>query len=287
MPSRGLKGARLLPFAYTLQQGKPARDLVLNRGPAPSVSTRKDHMTQKDQPNPGTELEGASLLTVAQSVLSNSQLWNHKKLPFKARLYPGNERLVFMAGPNATGKSFLSKIIKVFAHKHYKASLVCVSMEERTGSGYNGMSPLRRAVMFGDEAEQSTGATSVKTLFSAFNTVRERVKEGRHPFLLLDEPEVGLSEGYEYALGQLIARKTLDLADGVCGTLVVSHSKSLAAGLIDGLQGNPSFIHTGEPGRDLAEWLAFSERFTVDQLEELAQRGLEHWREVSAIIDSL
>jgi hypothetical protein len=210
-------------------------------------------------------------------------MWLHESLPFRAHLAPGYPKLVFMAGPNATGKSFLARIVQGFGRAHHKTAPINVSMTERTGSGLSDMAGMRRAFMFGDESEHSTGTTSTKTVDTAMRTANSYVKDGKSPLLVLDEPEIGLSEGYEYAMGVFIAQKTLELPDTICGVLVVSHSKALARGLCDGLGQEPSFVHTGAEALPLQGWLNATERFSVEELLALPKKDHEGWRAVAAV----
>lgn len=52
-----------------------------------------------------------------------------------------------------------------------RAIFATVSIRERTGAGTSDMAGMRRMFMFGDESEQSTGATSLKTAMKAFDSV--------------------------------------------------------------------------------------------------------------------
>lgn len=221
--------------------------------------------------------EGQPLVEIFQATLEESSLWNHKEIRFQARLHPGFERLVFLTGPNATGKSLLARIVQALGKAHFGTTPIIVSMTERTGSGAYEMSGLRRSMMFGDESEQSTGATSVDIVDKAFRNAASRAQEdGKRVLLVLDEPEIGLSEGYEYALGQVIGQKTLELPERACGALVISHSRALAEGLQNALGRTPSFACTGTQDFDFEDWLTHQERFSAEallQLRELEQEG--------------
>lgn len=240
-------------------------------------------MQQEKEENPK---EALSVLGVTQNVIEKSQLWNHESLAFHAHLQPGFERLVFMAGPNATGKSLLSKIVQAFGKKHFNTSPINVSMVERTGSGTSEMAGMRRMFMFGDESEQSTGATSADTARKGLENAKSYANEGKRALLVLDEPEIGLSEGYEYALGLLIGQKTLELPASACGVLVISHSKALAEGLKEGLGAPPSFLFTGEKPLSLEDWMTTKERLSIEDLSSLERRGLETWQAVEKVLDS-
>lgn len=247
------------------------------------ASTQKSNSQGAAAENPEQPAAIPQLADVVADVLERSSMWLHESLPFQACLSVSSPRLVFMAGPNATGKSFLARIVQGFGRAYHNTSPIHVSMTERTGSGLADMASMRRAMMFGDESEHSTGTTSAKTVGSAMYNAAQYAKEGKSSLLVLDEPEIGLSEGYAFALGELIARKTQELPPNACGVLVVSHSKPLARGLCDGLGQEPSFVYTGSGSKSLDEWLEQSERFSVEELQALPTVDHERWRAVLAV----
>lgn len=223
-----------------------------------------------------------SLAAILKDVIESSALWNHEKVPFQAKLHPGYERLVFLAGPNATGKSLLARITQSIGREHFGTTPINISMTERTGSGLSEISGMRRMFMFGDESEQSTGATSASTALRGLDNAKSYAEnDGKHALLVLDEPEIGLSEGYEYALGLLIGQKTLELPEKACGVLVVSHSKTLVEGLRQSLGQDPTFVFTGKQDLTLDGWMSHKERFTPEELLELNKQGHETWRAVA------
>ena len=78
---------------------------------------------------------------------------------------------------------------------------ICGSIRERTRAGLGDMAGMRRTMVFRNEAEQSTGAPSVGVIGPAFNNLPNRAGEGYRTMLVLDEPELGRSEGYTRARG--------------------------------------------------------------------------------------
>lgn len=140
-------------------------------------------------------------------------------------------------------------------------------------------------MMFGDEQDQSTGATSVKVVSSAFRNVDR--PDGA--LLILDEPEVGLAESYARALGEYVGAQANSLPTSCAGVLVVTHSRPLVQGLISGYQNSPSHAAVSaqdEPKPGLQRWLEQVEHRSVDELLNLSSVGLERWRAVNHLLKS-
>jgi hypothetical protein len=220
--------------------------------------------------------------TIAIDFLEGSRLWGEKLLPFEATLEPGHSRTILVAGENCSGKSFFVEGLRAWSHHHAKLSTICVSIRERTGAGlYEGAS-FRRAMMFGDETEHSTGATSVHATGTAFNTLRSRSQDdGKSAMLVLDEPELGLSEGFSRAMGTFIGQEVGRLHEGSAGVVVVTHSRALAQALRLELGEQPTFVKLGAP-MGFETWLQEPEEHTVEELLELKKTDHERWRAVDA-----
>jgi antitoxin component of RelBE/YafQ-DinJ toxin-antitoxin module len=199
--------------------------------------------------------------------------------PFHATVTDGDDRLVVIAGENASGKSLAFRIL---AHKVAATGAlpITLSIRERCGAGTADMARMRQVMMFGDEAEQSTGATSVKTIAAAF---RSNLDRAAGCVLGLDEPELGLSDGYARALGELIGTNTASLPDTCSGVIVVTHSRTLVAAMVAAYGATPTFLHCGPGASDLATWLDTVETRTVDELLALPDIGLERWRAVNTL----
>lgn len=158
---------------------------------------------------------------------------------------------------------------------------ITISIRERAGAGTFDMSGMRRTMMFGDESEQSTGATSYSVTEIGFVNVHHRLEEGPESapaLLLLDEPEMGLSEGYTAAMGQYLAQAVQALPPRAPG-VVVTHSKALVREMLAHLDTPPHFAHTGED-QTLDAWLSTPERRTVEDLKGLSNvdhQGRRAW----------
>ena len=223
---------------------------------------------------------------LASGVLSRSRLWTHRDIPFQFQLHPGEPRLLIIAGENASGKSLFAQSLTAVASRQEKVQSITVSIRERTGSGSSGIESFRRAVMFGEESEQSTGASSFKVLPVAFNTLRSRAEEGKRALLLLDEPDLGLSEGYSAALGRYLAKHYGELPELAAGLVIITHSRALVRTLVQGLSQPPSFLKFGHTA-DLSAWLTGEPERSLEELDALGELARERWLAVSRILSEL
>lgn len=202
------------------------------------------------------------LLELCRWVAEESLLFADEASPFRAAVTDGDRRLVVVAGENASGKSVFFRVLSVKAHQA-GVTPVTLSIRERAGAGSGEMSGLRRVMVFGGEAEQSTGATSVQVIAKAFDANLDR-PEGS--MLGLDEPELGLSEGYTRALGAYIGSRAAAIPEVCSGVVVVTHSRALVAAALDAFGAQPTSVRCGPGPATLDEWLGEVEERSVDEL---------------------
>lgn len=221
---------------------------------------------------------------LARWAAEESLALSDEESPFSAKLMAGDPRVLLIVGENASGKSLAFRLIAQIASQH-KVHAITLSIRERTGGGSFEMANMRRAMIYGEETTSSTGATSASVVERGFANL-----SGKGPSLLcLDEPEIGLSEGYCEALGEYIGQKSLDMPSEACGVIVVTHSRRLAKGLVAGIGGEPSFLFMS--GRDeavpsgLADWLESYDKKTIEELISLKDVGLERFRAVQKLIN--
>lgn len=204
--------------------------------------------------------------------------------PFRATIAKGAPKLVVVTGENASGKSLFVRVIAARAQRPHKLLPVSVSIRERTGGGTHEMGGLRRAMMFGEEGEQSTGATSVGVVKTAFGNLD---RDGGS-ILVLDEPEMGLAEAYARAMGEFIGQSAKTIPAKCRGIVIVSHSRPLVQGLIDGYGKTPTHaaISPAEDEREagVPQWLATPEHHSVEELLALRDTGLARWRAVNKLL---
>lgn len=208
--------------------------------------------------------------------------------PFSASFSKGDaDDIVVIAGPNASGKSLVVLCVESHLGSGFteKISRISISIRERTGSGMSEVSGGRRMFMFGDESESSTGAISVSVVTNGFLNVSD---EGRAPkqVLILDEPEMGLSEGYSEAMGRFIAQKVIEARKTSCfsGIIVVTHSKKLLKGLQEELKESVSFLSTNKEVTTLNQYFNSDEKVSVSDLERLKAKNKEGWMYVSNLL---
>lgn len=188
---------------------------------------------------------------------------------------PGNPRLIVISGENAGGKSFFAKALNAFMQEDdpKQVEWMPVSMGMRTSPG------LHRSFMFGDESNESTGRISLKAVLGGLRTCQSRE---RPHVLLLDEPDIGLAESYQAALGQLLAEFAADLPVHTRALIVVSHSRALVSAL---MPLKPTCIRVGDDLRPTAEWIREGDLpKTPADIEALGKKAMMRMRAISAVM---
>jgi len=202
-----------------------------------------------------------AVAAVAQDILSKSPFWTEAQCPFSPAFSVSDPKLLVIAGANAAGKSLFFQFLAAWLHKQ-KILPVTISIRERSGSGTSDVGGMRRAMMFGSEEQQSTGLTSLRVVRTGFRNVADRSAA-----LMLDEPDMGLSEDYARAFGEFLVqehRTALEANAAYAGLVVVTHSRNLVAGML--AQGvSPSFCAAGMAA-DLGAWLATPQHHSLDAL---------------------
>lgn len=202
-------------------------------------------------------------------------LYNGEKTPLRAHLTEGDpdSQVLVMTGSNASGKSFAVKVLAAWlSNEKPKVEAIQVSMKYRTAPG------MHRAFMFGalgDELD-STGSISTGVVNGALKTARGR---DTPCWVMLDEPDTGLSDDFCPAMGEYIAQAVNGGLGKKCqGLVVVTHSKSLVQAMAETLEKKPHFVHLDEQPLTLEGWLASSRRRTVAELVSLPQKSVETYR---------
>lgn len=145
----------------------------------------------------------------------------------RAKYHPSSEKTPFLvvSGENATGKSLVTRLVG-WISKDLDMPFFSTSMWQRAGLGSNPM----RTLMYGDESEESTGATSAQSVLKIFKT-SDKCEEPH--LILFDEPSLGLSPAYAKAMGQLIRNFLLKKNPLVRGVVMVSHDITLLQEAVD------------------------------------------------------
>ena len=186
-------------------------------------------------------------------------------------------RLAVMVGDNASGKSLMIRFLATLLNAE-KTEPLQVSMKYRTAAG------MHRVFMFGDDQEESTGAVSLHAVEGALHTANRRESPC---WVMLDEPDVGLSGSYCRALGTYLANSANTLpGENFQGMVVVTHSKTLVAALLANAKHRPHFLAVGErhQGQSAEAWLADTSERSVDELLALADKGRDTWKAINRIL---
>lgn len=237
----------------------------------------------------GNTIDGMLNLIDELTWIAEDSLVFSEDAPFRADLTVAHPRLVVITGENASGKSLAVRVLAGRAHEH-KLTAVSVSIRERAGSGEHEMARFAQAMMFGDQNDQSTGAVSARSVNNLLTRNLDR-KEGA--LGILDEPELGLSDGYARAMGELIGSHADTLPKTCAGVVVVTHSRALVAGLLERCP-DPTWMpvvprpSAGDlapagPGT-LQEWATGTEERTVEELLALQDAGHARWLAVRALL---
>jgi hypothetical protein len=198
-------------------------------------------------------------------------------LPFL--LEPGTRRdILVISGENAGGKSLAISIInqlgRTFAEQDgLKLEVMDVGMSARTTSD------IMRSFVFGDENTDSTGNISIKVIQGGVSTSRER--KNFH-YLILDEPDIGVGEGYHKAMGQYLASYAVDLPKNCLGFVVASHSRRLVNELI---AMGASSLRVGADLRPVRTWIEKGDiEKSVEDLLALKDIAIKRFRDVRSML---
>lgn len=184
---------------------------------------------------------------------------------------PGIGGTVVVVGENASGKSFLRRVIAYLCHE---SNLECIhtSMQERVQS-----TGLKRIMIYGEETESATGFNSAKLIQGSIQTCRSR--ETFH-VMVWDEPELGLSDNSVAGVG-LALRDFLSAPPAhTLAQVVITHSRVLVQQLIDL---DPHYLHLGSesPPKSLLEWMRAP--ITPRSITDILLAGKERYRLVEDV----
>lgn len=201
--------------------------------------------------------------------------------PCPARHEPAGagSRVLVVTGDNASGKSFFCKYLRAILNADRQTwgriEIMDGGMHRRTRAG------IERAFMYGDEERESTGDLSLCFVLTGLRTCRGR--ETAH-ILSLDEPDVGLSEGYQMALGDLLHGFAKDLPQHTTGLIIVTHSRPIIERLAPLA---PHFVRVGEDARTTAEWLSDGPTpRSIEELQSLHGQSFRRMQAIQAILDA-
>lgn len=230
-----------------------------------------------------------SLFSLITGMKKNCSLYTEKecKFPFTMDVKNQNSKVVIITGDNASGKSLLLKVLKNYAKKTFNIKSIMVSLKEQLNPLGVDQTEQRRMVCLKDDLNYSTGVSSVESVKRSFDIMKKWTQDS-DTIILLEEPEIGLAQGYEYALGQFIAENTLKEKDNEAfsGLIIITHSKNVMKGILE--QGvEPIFINMGKDFISMENWLNIDDKKTVGQLLELLKPNKYKTEEIQVLSHKL
>lgn len=225
-------------------------------------------------------LKALAPVKVWQEFLEIEKFQKDREHLFPSRLETGSrEDVLVVTGENASGKSLafliLNNLVRNFGKDDKIDVLVMdIGMSRRTKSG------IERAFMFGDEDRDSTGNISIKVMQTGVENSR---RNDRYHYLMLDEPDIGVGEGYHNAIGQFLSDFATSLPEKCLGLIVATHSRKITRKLLDA---GASSLRLGNDLRDVKEWVTNGDiEKSLDDLNALKTISLERFRGVSKMLN--
>ncbi|MBY3433852.1 hypothetical protein HFN89_06785 [Rhizobium laguerreae] len=186
--------------------------------------------------------------------------------------------LLVVTGENASGKSLAFMLISQLGRTFAKQDKIDLEVMD-IGMGRRTTSGIAKAFMFGDENIDSTGNISIKIVQTAVSTSQAR--KGFH-YLMLDEPDIGVGEGYHNAIGHFLSDFAKDLPETCLGLVVATHSRRITERLLDA---GASSLRLGSDLRQVREWVRDGDiEKSLDELINLKDISLQRFRAVTAML---
>lgn len=225
-------------------------------------------------------LKALAPVRVWQEFLGIEKFKDDRERLFPSKLEMGSrEDILVVTGENASGKSLafliLNNLVRSFGKEDKIDVLVMdIGMGRRTKSG------IEKAFMFGDEHLDSTGNISIKVMQTGVENSRS--KDTYH-YLMLDEPDIGVGEGYHTAIGEFLSEFASALPEKCLGLVVATHSRKITAKLLDA---GASSLRLGNDLRDVREWVEHGDiEKSLDELTALKSISLKRFRGVSKMLN--
>ncbi len=179
-----------------------------------------------------------------------------------------NSQLTIIYGDNASGKSAFGRIAETHARKsniHVRSA----SMNNRIGNGDIEKS-FQRAMIYGDQLIQSTGATSLKVAIKCLNATLSDDNESITSLSILDEPDIGLSDRFSTTLGLHISQQLKLFKQS--GIILISHNKQLIDRLLNDYNKPVNFIGINTH-LNYSDWYNNLQEASIDELLNLHTLG--------------
>lgn len=129
-------------------------------------------------------------------------------------------KIIILTGENGSGKSLIRKLLPYQLKDKNGGELVKVastSMDRRTGLH----SEMGGAGVFCRDTEW------VATSENSFSFIRQIINSVKDRFVVIDEPEIGMSDSLKIALGNWLNKNLPELLDRNQAVMIITHSKEL------------------------------------------------------------
>lgn len=168
--------------------------------------------------------------------------------------------LTILTGENGTGKSLIRKCIASHLKSQYPdehVQVAMMSMDNRTG-----LNTGNDAICFTRDLDWTcTSGNSIHLLKSFLNSVTNR-------YLVIDEPEVGMSDSLKMSVGQWFTKKFPEVLGNNKGILLITHSKEIVRKLK-----TVEHVFINIQGKDEETWL--NEEPSEIDLDEFEKKNNE------------
>lgn len=129
-------------------------------------------------------------------------------------------KIIILTGENGSGKSLIRKLLPYQLKDKNGGELVKVastSMDRRTGLH----SEMGGAGVFCRDTEW------VATSENSFSFIRQIINSVKDRFVVIDEPEIGMSDTLKISVGHWLNKKLPDLLANNKAVMIITHSKDL------------------------------------------------------------
>lgn len=174
-------------------------------------------------------------------------------------LNEGSERIAIIYGANASGKSYIARLIEESLRSEIPVRNVC--MKNRASGS------IESTLVFGREGKKSTGEASVAVMCKALESAKSDKGES---LVILDEPNLGLSKRFSKALGQYLS--TFVNENKNIHLLLVSHDDNFLKSFQNGLEEMPTTCGVNTK-MNLQEWFDDEEVATMEELLNLPEKS--------------
>lgn len=133
---------------------------------------------------------------------------------------------IILTGPNGSGKSLVRKQLSFKLKNDNKTGKVQqVSMQLRTGANMFGLGAFVH--------DSDWDSTSGHTYYLVSSLIESCIKEKSEDYIVIDEPEIGMSKESQLAVAHLIRDNLDNILSNNLGLMVITHSEVIVKELKD------------------------------------------------------